>query len=148
MPWILSRELYLILASRPDVFPFISFPDISRLSWLHQSDASQRLVPEWRQGQPLAIFLASKAHVHVAKNSFSLKDSRFFDLKWAPAAAIDHDNLLTGQVSRVRQPGHTNNHVPRQLSRQVVNHFHGAREITTKELTGFWIWNVESESYC
>lgn len=39
------------------------------------------------------------------------KDSRFFDLKWAPAAAIDHDNLLTGQV---------------------VNHFHGAREITTK----------------
>eukprot|EP00434_Breviolum_minutum_P010073 symbB.v1.2.008887.t1/scaffold488.1/size197422/20 len=56
------------------------------------------------------------------------KDSRFFDLKWAPAAAIDHDNLLTGQVSRVRQAGHTNNHVPRQ----VVNHFHGAREITTK----------------
>lgn len=39
------------------------------------------------------------------------KDSRFFDVKWAPAAAIDHDNLLTGQV---------------------VNHFHGNREITTK----------------
>ncbi|CAE7508037.1 TTLL3D [Symbiodinium natans] len=39
------------------------------------------------------------------------KDSRFFDIKWAPAAAIDHDNLLAGQV---------------------VNHFHGNREITTK----------------
>lgn len=39
------------------------------------------------------------------------KDSRFFDMKWAPAAAMDHDNLLPGQV---------------------VNHFHGSREITTK----------------
>ena len=27
-----------------------------------------------------------------------VQDSRFFDVKWAPAAAIDHDNLLTGQA--------------------------------------------------
>eukprot|EP00913_Durusdinium_trenchii_P028199 g26437.t1 len=39
------------------------------------------------------------------------KESRFFDLKWAPASAIDHDHLLPNQA---------------------VNHFHGNREITTK----------------
>ncbi|CAJ1429735.1 unnamed protein product [Effrenium voratum] len=39
------------------------------------------------------------------------KDSRFFDVKWAPASAINHENLLPSQV---------------------VNHFHGNREITTK----------------
>ena len=87
--------------------------------------------------------------MHAAKNEFSLKDSRFFDLKWAPAAAIDHDNLLTGQVScGTANRVCCNNDVPRQLPRQVVNHFHGNREITTKELMGFWIWNVESESCC
>merc|ERR1719171_825935 len=37
--------------------------------------------------------------------------SRHFDLKWARAALIDHDNLLTGQI---------------------VNHYDRCREITTK----------------
>jgi len=39
------------------------------------------------------------------------KDSRFFDIKWAPAASIDHESLVPEQV---------------------VNHFAGNREITTK----------------
>jgi len=39
------------------------------------------------------------------------KDSKFFDLKWAPASGIDHESLLPSQV---------------------VNHFAGNREITTK----------------
>eukprot|EP00930_Biecheleria_cincta_P059817 TRINITY_DN4553_c0_g1_i2.p1 TRINITY_DN4553_c0_g1~~TRINITY_DN4553_c0_g1_i2.p1 ORF type:complete len:1022 (+),score=279.90 TRINITY_DN4553_c0_g1_i2:314-3379(+) len=39
------------------------------------------------------------------------KDSKFFDLKWAPAYGIDHESLLPSQV---------------------VNHFAGNREITTK----------------
>eukprot|EP00931_Biecheleriopsis_adriatica_P007525 TRINITY_DN1087_c0_g1_i2.p1 TRINITY_DN1087_c0_g1~~TRINITY_DN1087_c0_g1_i2.p1 ORF type:complete len:1012 (+),score=319.28 TRINITY_DN1087_c0_g1_i2:279-3314(+) len=39
------------------------------------------------------------------------KDSRFFDLKWSPAANIDHDKLRPGQV---------------------INHFQGARDLTTK----------------
>ena len=48
---------------------------------------------------------------HILKSSWRparvepawwVKDSRFFDMKWAPAAAMDHDNLLPGQA--IAQP--------------------------------------------
>ena len=38
------------------------------------------------------------SHSH-SRHGAMAKDSRFFDMKWAPAAAMDHDNLLPGQAA-------------------------------------------------
>ena len=47
------------------------------------------------------------------------EDSRFFDMKWAPASAMDHDNLLAGQA--IAQAN------PQKLDGSVPKHGRGAR---------------------
>jgi len=95
---------------------------VSRMKHAKMAMHAARDMAEWkkRMGCPpeKQVFVCSGGYMDFTKAMLKRgwfqnedKDSRFFDMKWSPAAAIDHESLIPEQV---------------------VNHFAGNREITTK----------------